>query len=94
MINLQECTVLPPGVATIFLIRNIQRLQLFPMTPYIVLVGIKVVRNYVINNFELHDQLLIKYIYDQNHNFQKRENILLKLNIGTISYKQLENKHN
>ena len=31
--------------------------QLFPMTPYIVLIEIKVVRNYVINNFKLHDQL-------------------------------------
>ena len=57
MINLSGCIVLPPGVAKIFQIRKIQRLQLFPMTPYIVLVEIKVVRNYVMNNFKLHDQL-------------------------------------
>ena len=36
---------------------KIQTLQLFPMTPYIVLVEIKVVKNYVTNNFKLHDQL-------------------------------------
>ena len=57
MINLPGCLVLPPGVAKIFKIWKILGLQLFPMTPYIVLVEIKVVRNYVINNFELHDQL-------------------------------------
>ena len=56
MINLSGCIVLPPGVAKIFQIRKIQRLQLFPMTPYIVLVEIKVVRKYVINNFKLHDK--------------------------------------
>ena len=53
MINLPGCMVLPPGVAKIFQIKQIQRLQLFLMTPYIVLVEIKVVRNYVMNNFEL-----------------------------------------
>ena len=45
MINLPGCIVLSPGVARIFKIRKIQRLQLFPMTLYIVLVEIKVVRN-------------------------------------------------
>ena len=55
MINLPGCIVLPPGVAEIFKIRKIQRLQLFYVTPYIVLIEIKVVRNYVINNFEFHD---------------------------------------
>ena len=57
MINLPGCIVLSPGVAKIFQIRKIQRLQLFPMTPYIVLIEIKVVRNYLINNFKLHDQV-------------------------------------
>ena len=57
MINFLGCIVLPPGDAKIFQIQKIQRLQLFSMTLYIVLVEIKVVRNYVINNFKLHDQL-------------------------------------
>ena len=57
MINLPGCIVLPPGIGKIFQIRKILRLQLFPMTPYIVLVDIKVVRNYVINYFKLQDQL-------------------------------------
>ena len=32
-------------------------IKLFPMTPYSILVEIKVVRNDVMNNFKLHDQL-------------------------------------
>ena len=45
------CIVLPSVVANIFQIRKIQELQLFPMTPYIVLVEIKVVGNYVSGSF-------------------------------------------
>ena len=33
-------------------------IQLFPMTPYSILVQIKVVRNYVQNNFKHHDYSL------------------------------------
>ena len=33
-----------------------QRKKLFPRTPYIILVEIKVVRNDVMNNFKIHDQ--------------------------------------
>ena len=47
----------PLGVGKIFPIRKIQRLQLFQMTLYTVLIKIKVVRNSVLNKFELHNQL-------------------------------------
>ena len=32
-----------------------QRLQLFPMTPYIVLIEIKVVRNVILNKIDIYD---------------------------------------
>ena len=57
MVNLPGFIVLPPGVVKIFQILKIRRLHLFTMTPYIVLIEIKVVRNYVINNFKLHNKL-------------------------------------
>ena len=55
MINFQFCTVLPPGekfeVDQTHKFDDFSNLQLFPMTPYSILVEIKVIRNGIINNF-------------------------------------------
>ena len=61
MINFLFCTVLPLGASKVDQTHKfddfLNLIQLFSMTPYSVLIEIKVVRNYVINNFKLHDQL-------------------------------------
>ena len=61
MINFLICTFLPPGASKVDQTHKfddfLNLIQLFPITPYSVLVEIKVVRNYVINNIKLHDQL-------------------------------------
>ena len=63
MINFLICTVLPSGASIVDQTHKfddfLNLIQLFPITPYSVLVEIKVVRNYVMNNFKLHDKLLI-----------------------------------
>ena len=55
------CTVLPPGASKVDQTHTfddfLNLIQLFSITPYSVLVEINVVRNYVINNFKLHDKL-------------------------------------
>ena len=61
MINFLLCTVLPPGASKVDQTHKfddfLNLIQLFPITPYSVLVEIKVVRNYGMNNFKLHDIL-------------------------------------
>ena len=51
--------VLPPGASKVYQTHKFDDfknlIQLFLMTPYSVLIEIEVVRNYVINNFGLHD---------------------------------------
>jgi len=47
----------PPKFIKLTYLMILNLIQLVPITPYTVLVEIKVVRNNVINNFELHDQL-------------------------------------
>ena len=47
MINLPGCIVLPTGDAKVFQIRKIQRLKLFTMTQYIVLVTLYI--NNIVN---------------------------------------------
>ena len=60
MINFLFCTV-PPRHSKVDQTHKFDDfsnlIQLFTMTASTVLVEIKVVRNYVLNNFELHDQL-------------------------------------
>ena len=62
MINFIFCTVLPMGASKVDQTHKFDDfknlMQLFLMTPYSVSIGIEVVRNYVINNFEFNDQLL------------------------------------
>ena len=57
MIKLLICNVLPPGASKVDQTHTfddfLNLVQLFPKTPYSVLIEIKVVGNYVINNFEL-----------------------------------------
>ena len=59
MMNFLFCTVLPQGASKVdqtnIFDDFLNLIQLFPMTPYSVLFEIKVVQNYVINKFELHD---------------------------------------
>ena len=61
MISILYCIVLPPGASKVDQTHKfddlLQPIQLFPMSPCSVLIEIKVVRNYVINNFKLNDQL-------------------------------------
>ena len=61
MINFLICTVLPSGTSIVDQTHKfddfLNLIQLFPITPYSVLVRIKVVRNYVMNNFKLYDKL-------------------------------------
>ena len=60
MINFLFCTVLPMGASKVdqthkfYDFKNL--IQLLLMTPYSVLVEIKVVGNYVINNFKHNDK--------------------------------------
>ena len=62
MINFLFCIVLLLGASKVdqthIFDHFLNLIQLFPMIAYNVLVEIKVVRNYVINNFELDNQLL------------------------------------
>ena len=59
MIHFSFCTVLRPGAYKVDQTPKfddfLNLIQLFPMTLYSVLIEMKVVRNYVINNFKLHD---------------------------------------
>ena len=61
MMKFLFCTVLLPGVSIFDQTHKFDDfknlMQLFLMTPYSVLIEIEIVRNYVINNFKLHDQL-------------------------------------
>ena len=65
MINFLFCTVLPPGASKAYQTHKFydfeNLIQLFLMTPYSVLIDIKVVRNDILNNLYLHDKLLILY---------------------------------
>ena len=65
MMNFLFCTVLPPGASKVDQTHKfddfLNLIQLFPITPYSVLVEITVVRNYVMNNFKLHDKALSPY---------------------------------
>ena len=60
MINFLFCTVPPPGASKVDQTDKfddfLNLIHLFPMTPYSVFVEIKLVRNYVINNFNFVDQ--------------------------------------
>ena len=59
MINFLFCTVLPLGASKVDQTHKfddfLNLIQLFLMTPYRVLIEIEVVRNYIMNNFKLHD---------------------------------------
>jgi len=61
MIKFLICTVFPPGASKVDQTPKFDDfsnlIKVFPKTPYSVLVGIKLVRNYVLNNFKLHSQL-------------------------------------
>ena len=61
MINFLFCTVLPPESSKVDQTHKFDDFssltQLFPMTPYSALIGIKVVKNYVMSNFKLHTVL-------------------------------------
>ena len=61
MKNFLFCNLLPPGVSKIDQTHKfddfLNAIQLFTIRRYTVLVRIKVVSNYVINNFKLNDQL-------------------------------------
>ena len=61
MINFLFCTVLPLGASKVDQTHKfddfLNMIQLFLMTAYRVLVEIKVVRSYVVNNFEPNNQL-------------------------------------
>ena len=61
MINFLFCTVLPPGASKVDQTHKFDYLlnltQLFPMTPYSVLVEINYVNNVIYNKFVFHDQL-------------------------------------
>ena len=61
MINFLFYTVLLPGASKVYQTHKfddfLKLTLLFTKTLYSVLFEIKVVRNYVINNFKLHDQL-------------------------------------
>ena len=63
MINFLLCTVLPPGASKVDQTHKfddfLNLIQLFSITPYSVLVEIKVVRNDILNNLYLHDKLPI-----------------------------------
>ena len=67
MTNFLICTVLPSGASRVDQTHKfddfLNLIHLFPITPYSVLVEIKVVRNYVMNNFKLHDKLRILRCY-------------------------------
>ena len=62
MINFLFCTVLPPGASKVDQTHKfddfLNLTQLFPMTPYSVLVEMNDVNNVIYNNFVSHDQLL------------------------------------
>ena len=62
MINFIFCTVLPMGASKVYQTRKFvdfqNLIQLFLIKAYSVLIEIEVVRSYVINNFDYHDQLL------------------------------------
>ena len=62
MINFLFCTVLPLGASKVDQTRKfddfLNLIQLFPMTPYSVLIEMNDVNNVIYNNFEYHDQLL------------------------------------
>ena len=53
------CTVLPPGASNVDQTHKfdgfLNLIQLFPMTPYSVLVEMNDVTNVICNNFEYHD---------------------------------------
>ena len=70
MINFLFCTVLSPGVCkddqTHKVDDFVNLIQFFLITLYSVLVGIKVVRNYFLNNSKLNDQLF------RIHSFQPK----------------------
>ena len=72
--NFLFCTVLSLGSSKVDLTHKFDdfliMIQLFSMTPYTVLVGIKVIRNYVINRFKLHQLSRI-------HSFHPKESLKL-----------------
>ena len=61
MMNFLFCPVLPPAASNVDQTHKfddfLNPIQLFPITLYSVLVEMKVVRNYIMKNFKLHDQL-------------------------------------
>ena len=61
MINFLFGTVLPSVASKVYQTHKFDDfsnlIQFFLMTSYSVLIEIEVVRNYIVNNFELHDQL-------------------------------------